>query len=52
MIEVSQRNVAIVDDDQAARDSLRFLLEVVGHPVKAYGSAAEVLSADLPSLRA
>jgi hypothetical protein len=34
LIEVPQRSVAIVDDDQAARDSLHFLLEVVGHPVK------------------
>jgi two-component system response regulator FixJ len=50
MMEVAQRSVAIVDDDQAVRDSLHFLLDVIGHPVKTYGSAAEFLSADLPSL--
>jgi two-component system, LuxR family, response regulator FixJ len=37
--------VAIVDDDTAVRDSLRFLLEVAGHAVAAFASAAEFLSA-------
>jgi len=35
--------VAIVDDDQAVLDSLRFLLELAGHRVKTYGSAAAFL---------
>ena len=35
-----------MDDDQAVRDSLRFLLEVVGHPVETFASAAEFLSAE------
>lgn len=35
--------VAVVDDDPAVLDSLRFLLEVAGHRVVTYGSAAEFL---------
>jgi hypothetical protein len=46
MTEVAQRWVAIVDDDLAVRDSLRFLLEIIGHPVETYASAAEFLNAD------
>jgi FixJ family two-component response regulator len=42
-----QRKVAIVDDDDAVRDSLQFLLEIVGHPVVTFASAAEFLKADL-----
>lgn len=38
-----RRPVAIVDDDDAVRDSLRFLLEIAGYPVLTYGSAAEFL---------
>jgi two-component system, LuxR family, response regulator FixJ len=36
----SRRLVAVVDDDDAVRDSLRFLLEIAGHSVATYGSAA------------
>ena len=36
MAEVNQLTVAIVDDDDAVRDSLRFLLEVIGHPVATF----------------
>lgn len=39
----SHRLVAVVDDDDAVRDSLRFLLEIAGHSVAAYGSAAQFL---------
>ena len=39
----SQRLVAVVDDDDAVRDSLRFLLEIAGYSVATYGSAAEFL---------
>ena len=37
------RPVAIVDDDPAVLDSLKFLLEVAGHKVVVYGSAAQFL---------
>ena len=46
MVEIERRTIGIVDDDQAVRDSLRFLLEVVGHPVKTFASAAEFLSTE------
>jgi two-component system response regulator FixJ len=46
MVEVDHRAVAIVDDDTAVRDSLRFLLEVIGHRVETFASAAEFLKAD------
>jgi FixJ family two-component response regulator len=36
----SNRLVAVVDDDDAVRDSLRFLLEIAGHSVVTYASAA------------
>ena len=35
--------VAIVDDDPAVLDSLKFLLEVAGHTVDAYASATAFL---------
>ena len=35
--------VAIVDDDAAVRDSLRFLLETAGHAVETYASAVQYL---------
>ena len=38
--------IGIVDDDQAVRDSLRFVLEVVGHPVETFASAAEFLATE------
>ena len=39
----SRRLVAVVDDDDAVRDSLRFLLEIAGLSVATYGSAAQFL---------
>ena len=39
----SHRPVAVVDDDDAVRDSLRFLLEIAGLSVATYGSAAQFL---------
>jgi two-component system response regulator FixJ len=39
----STRLVAVVDDDDAVRDSLRFLLEIAGHAVATYASAAQFL---------
>jgi FixJ family two-component response regulator len=38
------QRVAVVDDDDAVRDSLRFLLETVGYDVLTFGSAGEFLS--------
>ena len=45
MTEANQRQVAIIDDDDAVRNSLRFLLEVVGYAVSGFASAAEFLKA-------
>ena len=36
MTEAEHRTVAVVDDDQAVRDSLRFLLEVIGYTVEIF----------------
>ena len=36
--------VAVVDDDPAVLDSLKFLLEVAGHKVATYASAAAFLA--------
>jgi two-component system, LuxR family, response regulator FixJ len=48
---VPDRLVAVVDDDDAVRDSLRFLLEIAGYTVAAYASAAQFLKeAPLPEL--
>ena len=46
IVKADHRTVAIVDDDAAVRDSLRFLLEVIGHPVQTFASAAEFLKAE------
>ena len=43
MHDGSHRLVGVVDDDDAVRDSLRFLLEIAGFAVASYGSAAEFL---------
>ena len=44
----SHRLVAVVDDDDAVRDSLQFLLETAGFSVAAYGSAAQFLHEAIP----
>jgi two-component system response regulator FixJ len=41
--------VAVVDDDDAVRDSLRFLLETAGFSVAVFGSAAQFLNEARPS---
>jgi FixJ family two-component response regulator len=46
MAGIEQRKVAIVDDDAAVRDSLRFLLETIGHSVETFASGGEFLKAD------
>lgn len=43
MAKTSSGTVAVVDDDRAVLDSLKFLLEVTGHRVAIYASAAEFL---------
>ena len=43
MAKTSSGTVAVVDDDPAVLDSLKFLLEVTGHRVAIYASAAEFL---------
>jgi two-component system response regulator FixJ len=39
--------VAVVDDDDGALQSMRFLLEVMGHTVVTFSSAADFLRAEL-----
>ena len=43
MTEEKQPVIGIVNNDAAVRDSLRFLLEVAGHIVETFASAAELL---------
>ncbi len=50
MSEATQQSIIVVDDDSAVRDSLRFLLEVVGHSVETFDSAAGFLSANVQNL--
>jgi FixJ family two-component response regulator len=47
MAEATRSIVAIVDDDDAVRQSLRFLIELIGHEVEMFASAAEFLKAEL-----
>lgn len=44
MQDGGRQNVAVVDDDDDVRDSLRFLLEATGYDVVTFGSASEFLS--------
>jgi len=44
MQDAHRSTVAVVDDDQAVRDSLRFLLETVGFDVDTFTSACDFLS--------
>jgi two-component system, LuxR family, response regulator FixJ len=50
MIEAPARRVAIVDDDDAVRESLRFFLEVMGYEAATFDSAAEFLKADIDNM--
>ncbi len=47
MAATKQDTVAIVDDDDAIRHSLQFLLEVFGHKVETFSRAAEFLKSEL-----
>lgn len=42
-MQAAQREIAVVDDDAAVRESLTFLLEVSGHRAVAYDSADALL---------
>ena len=44
MQDVGTRMVAVIDDDDAVRESLRFLLETLGCDVATYGSAGQFLA--------
>ena len=44
---VSRPLVAVVDDDHAVRDSLRFLLEIMGHAAEGFESATDFLRAEV-----
>jgi two-component system, LuxR family, response regulator FixJ len=46
MANIEKNGVAIVDDDHAVRDSLQFLLEIVGYRVETFASAAEFLKGE------
>jgi two-component system response regulator FixJ len=50
MSEAERRKVAILDDDDAVRASLRFLLEAMGHTVETFASAVEFLNAEFRHL--
>ena len=43
MSEAKRQTIAVVDDDDAVRDSLRFFVETVGHPVVTFASGREFL---------
>jgi two-component system response regulator FixJ len=43
MTEREPNTVAVIDDDEAVRDSLAFMLGVVDHRVETFGSAVEFL---------
>jgi two-component system, LuxR family, response regulator FixJ len=44
---VKPDQIAIVDDDDAARHALQFLLKVLGHTPISYASAANFLESDI-----
>ena len=50
MAGATRDTVAIVDDDDAVRHSLRFLLETVGYKVRTFATADEFLHAGLQDL--
>jgi two-component system, LuxR family, response regulator FixJ len=50
MVAAPRDTVAIVDDDEAVRHSLRFWLEVIGHKVETFASVADFLRAEIETL--
>jgi two-component system response regulator FixJ len=49
MSNQASNRIAVVDDDQAVRDSLRFLLESAGHEVDTYESGTRFLAEAEPA---
>ena len=47
---MTEATVFIVDDDPAIRDSLSWLIETIGYPVRSYSSAQEFLDAYDPQM--
>jgi len=43
-MQADGRAIALVDDDAAVRDSMRFLLEIAGHRIQDYVSAGDFLA--------
>ena len=50
MSEVERQTIAVVDDDDAVRDSLRFFLETLDHAVVTFASGHEFLAHDRSGL--
>lgn len=51
-MQADGRAIALVDDDTAVRDSMRFLLEIEGHHILDFASAGEFLDGcDLSQVR-
>ncbi len=50
MVAAARDTVAIVDDDDAVRHSLRFLLESAGYKVRTFATAAEFLQAEMRAM--
>ena len=50
MTAARRKKVAIIDDDDDGRDSLRILLEIAGHVVEAFASAAAFLQAEIDGM--
>lgn len=50
MTDGKPRTVAVVDDDDAVRESLQFLLAVSGHVAEVFASAAEFLKSEMDHL--
>jgi FixJ family two-component response regulator len=46
MSEAKRQTIAVVDDDDAVRDSLQFFLETLEHPVVTFASGHEFLAQD------
>src|SRR5690242_5544146 len=44
MSEAKRQPIAVVDDDDAVRESLRFFLEALDHPVVTFASGREFLN--------
>jgi len=46
-MNAERKMVAIVDDDEAARDALQFLLNVLGRHPRSFASAADFLESEI-----